>query len=115
MAPKITADDAHVAWSAPAYAVDRQIRAVTPAPGAWSTLRGQRVKLGPVTPDRSAERLAPGLLRMTGDGVLAGTATDPVRLGLVQPAGKRSMPAPDWLRGLRPALAADETDGEYLQ
>ena len=32
-----------------AVAVDRQIRACTPAPGAWTTYAGDRLKLGPVT------------------------------------------------------------------
>jgi len=31
-----------------------------------------------------------------------GTATGPVRLGMVQPPGKRQMPAADWARGVRP-------------
>ena len=60
-APKITVDDASVDWREPAVAVDRRIRACTPAPGAWTTYDGQRVKLGPVTPRRRA-RCAPGEL-----------------------------------------------------
>ncbi len=35
--------------------------------------------------------------------MLVGTATEPVRLGLVQPPGKRAMPAADWARGLHQA------------
>ena len=54
LAPKISVEDARVDWSAPAMRVDRLIRACTPAPGAWTEFRGQRVKLGPV-------RLAPGV------------------------------------------------------
>src|SRR5918911_5000560 len=49
LAPKITVDDARVRWADPAFAVDRRIRACTPEPGAWTTLRGERLKLGPVT------------------------------------------------------------------
>ena len=45
----------------PALAVDRQVRACTPAPGAWTTFEGERVKLGPVDPDRRSQ-LAPGEL-----------------------------------------------------
>ncbi|HEY6278270.1 MAG TPA: methionyl-tRNA formyltransferase, partial [Streptosporangiaceae bacterium] len=47
-APKLTAEDARVRWHAPAYVVGRQIRACTPAPGAWTLLGGTRLKLGPV-------------------------------------------------------------------
>jgi len=95
LAPKITSEDARVDWTAPALRVDRLVRACTPAPGAWTTLRGKRVKLGPVTV--TDQVLAPGELR---DG-LVGTATTAVRLGGVRPEGKAAMPAGDWLRGLR--------------
>jgi methionyl-tRNA formyltransferase len=46
--------------------VDRLVRACTPAPGAWTTLRGKRVKLGPVTLTDHA--LAPGELTADGPG-----------------------------------------------
>ena len=95
LAPKITVDDARVDWTAPAVRVDRVVRACTPAPGAWTTLRGKRVKLGPVAV--TDEVLPPG--EVAGD--LVGTATTAVRLGGVRPEGKGAMPAADWLRGLR--------------
>src|SRR5512134_1668812 len=41
-APKLTVDDARVDWTAPAFHVDRQVRACTPAPGAWTTWRELR-------------------------------------------------------------------------
>ena len=95
-APKITVADARVDWSAPALRVDRLVRACTPAPGAWTTFRGKRVKLSPVT--RTEEVLPAGVLQ----GDLVGTATQAVRLGVVRPEGKGEMAAVDWLRGLRP-------------
>ncbi len=94
-APKITVDDARVDWSAPALRVDRLVRACTPAPGAWTTMRGKRVKIGPVT--LTHDTLAPGELR---DG-LVGTGAGAVRLGGVRPEGRPAMAAADWLRGLR--------------
>lgn len=100
-APKLTAEDARVRWQEPALAVDRRIRACTPAPGAWSTLRGERVKLGPVRPADDQASLPPGELRVERSQVLVGTATSPVVLGQVQPAGRRPMAAGDWVRGLR--------------
>jgi methionyl-tRNA formyltransferase len=96
LAPKLTAADARVDWSAPALHVDRLVRACTPAPGAWTTFRDKRVKLGPVAV--TDERLAPGELR----GELVGTATTAVRLGQVRPEGRGAMAAGDWLRGVRP-------------
>ncbi|HEU0100967.1 MAG TPA: methionyl-tRNA formyltransferase [Mycobacteriales bacterium] len=97
LAPKIGVDDARVDWTAPALRVDRVVRACTPAPGAWTTLRGRRVKLGPV--QLTGEQLPPG--ELAGD--LVGTGTTAVRLGAVRPEGKGEMAAADWLRGLRPA------------
>ncbi len=102
LAPKITVDDARVDWSAPAMRVDRLVRACTPAPGAWTEFRGQRIKLGPVRPVPGAEALAPGRMTASKTSVLVGTATHPVELGEVQPQGKRLMGAGEWARGVRP-------------
>jgi methionyl-tRNA formyltransferase len=102
LAPKVMVEDAEVRWGEPAFAVDRRVRACTPAPGAWTTFRGERVKLGPVSlTDDAVRRLAPGELAVAKDRVLAGTGTKPVVLGEVRAAGKRAMPAVEWARGSR--------------
>lgn len=116
-APRLGVEDAHVDWDRPGYAVDRRVRACTPAPGAWTTFRGERLRLHRLTPETGDHEepgepaepgepghhpLAPGELRVTGDAVLVGTGTAPVRLEEVQPAGRRAMPAADWARGVRP-------------
>ncbi len=99
LAPKITVEDAHVDWSEPAMAVDRRIRACTPAPGAWTTYEGERVKLGPVTTADGA--LPPGELLVGKNAVAVGTGTGALKLGLVKAFGKKEMPAADWARGIR--------------
>jgi methionyl-tRNA formyltransferase len=101
LAPKITVEMARIDWSAPALQVDRLARATDPAPGAWTTFRGERLKVGPVELSESTG-LKPGELRVTKSEVLAGTVTSAVRLGTVQAVGKRAMSAGDWARGLRP-------------
>ncbi|GAA5053055.1 methionyl-tRNA formyltransferase [Thermocatellispora tengchongensis] len=101
LAPKLTVDDARVDWTAPAFRVDRLVRACTPAPGAWTEFRGQRVKLGPVRPAPEADKLAPGEVAATKHAVFVGTATHPVELGEVRPEGKRPMTAAEWARGVR--------------
>lgn len=101
MAPKLTVDDARVVWAAPAMRVDRVVRACTPAPGAWTTFRGERLKLRPVRLDPGAGELASGLIDVGKDGVRVGTGSHPVLLGDVQPPGRRAMPAADWARGVR--------------
>jgi methionyl-tRNA formyltransferase len=116
-APKLRPEDAHVRWSLPAHIVDRQIRACTPAPGAWAVLGGTRLKLWPVricaaqppdaAPADSPAGLRPGELLVTRAAVFAGTATHPVQLGDVQQSGKRRMSATDWARGRHLAAAGD--------
>jgi methionyl-tRNA formyltransferase len=101
LAPKLTVDDARVRWAEPAFAVDRRVRACTPAPGAWTTFRDERVKLAPVRPLPGGPALAPGALAVEKARVLVGTGTDPVELGAVRAAGKKEMPAVDWARGVR--------------
>jgi methionyl-tRNA formyltransferase len=122
-APKLTPADARVDWKLPAHLIDRQLRACTPDPGGWTEFdpgrsEAGRLKLWPVTlaagaalissPDGAAGRsgLAPGEIRFDRNAVYAGTGTIPVRLGDVQPQGKRRMPAADWARGLRSASDA---------
>lgn len=99
IAPKILVDDARIDWSSSAVAIDRQVRACAPFPGAWSTLQGERFKVGPVTPDPDGPELAPGELAVGKRDVHVGTGTDPVRLGEVKAFGKKQMQAADWARG----------------
>ncbi|MEI6361224.1 MAG: methionyl-tRNA formyltransferase [Actinomycetes bacterium] len=99
VAPKISVDEARVRWDLPAVGVDRQVRACTPAPGAWTTLGEERVRIQPVSSAPDQPALAVGHLRVSKRDVWVGTATHPVRLGEVQPAGKKAMAAADWARG----------------
>lgn len=108
-APKIVSDDARVDWSMPGHLIDRRIRAHTPAPGAWTMLGDDRLKLGPVTPmagdDDALDQapLEPGRIRVEKKRVLVGAGGGTaVALGDVQPPGKRMMNAVDWARGARP-------------
>jgi methionyl-tRNA formyltransferase len=102
LAPKVTVDDARLRWDLPALALDRLARSCTPAPGAWTTFRGERIKLGPVALEPSVTDLGPGVLRVDRTGVVVGTGSHAVRLVEVQPTGKRSMLWRDWANGARP-------------
>ncbi|MEO6704058.1 MAG: methionyl-tRNA formyltransferase [Jatrophihabitantaceae bacterium] len=106
LAPKLTVADGEIRFDQPAIAIDRRVRACTPDPGAWTTLRGDRLKLGPMSllGDGSPADWPPagaGQLRVERAEVLVQTLTGPIRLGTVQPPGKRPMPATDWARGAR--------------
>ncbi len=98
-APKITVEDARIDWTQHAVAIDRQVRACAPFPGAWSTHEGERIKIGPVSP--VDVELAPGLLEVTKNAVLVGAGSFAVRLGDVKAFGKKQMAAADWARGVR--------------
>ena len=102
VAPKISVEQARVRWDVPAQVVERRIRAVTPNPGAWTLIGDMRVKLGPVHLDGAApEPLPPGRIHVDRTSVWIGTGSEPVRLGQIQPPGKKLMNAVDWARGAR--------------
>ncbi|MEV6426934.1 methionyl-tRNA formyltransferase [Nocardia sp. NPDC051463] len=98
-APKVAVEAGRIRWDMPALAISRRIRAVTPAPGAFTEIGGARVKLGPV--EMVEEVLPPRTIEVRKSGVFVGTATTAVRLNQVQPQGKRMMAALDWARGAR--------------
>ena len=100
-APKLTVADAEVRWDRPAFAVDRAVRAWTPAPGAWTTWLGERLGLGPVEPAGPTD-LPPGRVAVGRREVLVGCGDgQAVRLGEVRPAGRKVMVADAWARGVR--------------
>ncbi|OKH92478.1 methionyl-tRNA formyltransferase [Streptomyces uncialis] len=101
LAPKLTVDDARVDWTAPALRVDRVVRGCTPAPGAWTVFRGERLKLVQATPAPARTDLAPGELGVGKNSVHVGTGSYAVELMWVQAQGKKPMRAADWARGAR--------------
>ena len=100
LAPKLTLDDGRLDWNQPALAIGRRARGVTPEPGAWTTLDGQRVKLEPVRLRPDVAGLAPGAAVLRDKGVLVGTGSHAVELTRIQPSGKKMMAAADWARGM---------------
>ncbi|MFI5799903.1 methionyl-tRNA formyltransferase [Streptomyces sp. NPDC051677] len=109
LAPKITVEDAQIDWATPALRVDRVVRGCTPAPGAWTTFRGERLKLIQVQPVPERTDLAPGALSVGKNSVHVGTGSYAVELMWVQAQGKKPMRAADWARGVR--IGAGETVG----
>jgi methionyl-tRNA formyltransferase len=101
LAPKVNVEDAHLDWSAPALRVDRMVRGCTPAPGAWTTFRGERLKLIQVAPAPDRTDLAPGQIAAGKNNVYVGTGSHGVELLWVQAQGKKPMRAADWARGVR--------------
>jgi methionyl-tRNA formyltransferase len=99
LAPKLTLADGHIDWSDDVGTIDRLIRGVTPEPGAYTSVDGVRLKVLAARPSTSEEHLPSGVLTSEDGHVLVGTATTPLMLITVQPAGKKPMSSADWWRG----------------
>ena len=101
-AAKLTLEDGLLDFRAPLEVVYARFRGVTPEPGAHTTIDGQRLKILEARPaDAEAEVLPPGAMAGTRSEVLIGTATSPLTVTRLQPAGKGPMNAADWWRGLQ--------------
>jgi methionyl-tRNA formyltransferase len=109
LAPKVTGDEARLDFSWPARRLANAVRAFTPAPGAWTTHRGRRLKVTRVAvpPADGTGRLDPGRLAVTPDGrLLVGTADGALELVEVRPEGRRAMSGAEFARGAR--IGADD-------
>ncbi|MCI2958512.1 methionyl-tRNA formyltransferase [Agromyces atrinae] len=103
LAPKLGQDDARLDWTAPFDAVYNRFRGVTPEPGAFTTISGNRLKvLEARAAADDAPDLEPGALLVERSRVLVGTGSRPLELLRVQAAGKPAAAAADWGRGLPP-------------
>ncbi|MGW9112715.1 methionyl-tRNA formyltransferase [Microbacterium sp. NPDC055683] len=103
-APKLALADGLLDWARPAAEVHARYRGVTPEPGAHTLLDGARVKVLAMERAEGEDALAPGATRAAKRGMLVGTATSPLLVTRIQPAGKGAMVAADWLRGQRDAV-----------
>ncbi|WP_295166883.1 methionyl-tRNA formyltransferase [uncultured Paracoccus sp.] len=93
-AAKIDKAEARIDWTLPAEQVDRQIRGLSPFPGAWCMIGDERVKLlaSTVVPGQGDPgTVLPDFTIVCGSGA--------VRITLAQRAGKRPMTPADLLRG----------------
>ncbi|WP_141494101.1 methionyl-tRNA formyltransferase [Kytococcus schroeteri] len=100
-APKLTVAEAELDFALPAFAVARTVAGCSPAPGAWTTFRGNRLKVLRAAAGPAVTDLAPGRITVREGAVLVGTAAGALRLVSVQPPGKQEMDADAWARGAR--------------
>lgn len=95
-ATKISKTEAKVDWSKPAVEVDRQIRGLSPFPGAWCTINGERIKLL-----RSRIAKGSGAAGQVLEGFRIACGDGAVEITLAQREGKRPVSAADFLNGLK--------------
>ena len=106
LAPRIRPEDAEVRWASPADEVARTIRSVTPRPGAFTTLDGQRVKFAGAAPEPQGEEPASASVAGTvvaadEGGIVVACGSGSVRITRVQLAGRPWASAADLVRGRR--------------
>jgi methionyl-tRNA formyltransferase len=94
-ARKIDKEEARIDWSRPAAEIDCLIRGLSPAPGAWCQIRGERLKILYAEPADGAG--APGTVLNGAPTVACGTGA--LRLVSMQRAGKAVVAAADFQRG----------------
>ena len=94
-AAKIDKAEARVDWSRTATEVSRQIRGLSPFPGAWCEVAGERVKL--LGARVGSGRAAPGIV-LSGFTIACGEGA--VEVTRAQRAGKKPMEAAEVLKGL---------------
>jgi methionyl-tRNA formyltransferase len=95
-AAKIDKSEARVEWGRPAAEVDRLIRGLSPFPGAWCEVGGERIKL--LCSTVAEGQGAPGVAM---DGALTvGCGQGAVRLLRLQRAGRAAQDADEFLRGM---------------
>jgi methionyl-tRNA formyltransferase len=104
-AHKMSIADGRLDFNEPAERVLATFRGVTPEPGAWCELAGNRFKIAALQRGSHETELAPGQIQLRGKKVYVGTGAGELQLVRVQPAGKKVMDAPAWARGVGSDLA----------
>ena len=101
-APKISKEEARIAWAQDSNQIDRHIRAFTPDPGAWTSWRGSYLRIDRARPISIEGNFAPATVINDGGNILVACANGTcLVLEEVTPAGKNSMSAKSWANGAR--------------
>ena len=94
-----TRADGWIDWRRPAVEIDRQVRALQPWPGAWTTIDDRRLHVRRARPVAGVDDVPIGAL-MPGAQPCVACGAGALELEIVQPEGRPSMPAEAWRRGL---------------
>ena len=108
-APKIAKDEAAIDWRRNAVEVDRQLRAFNPFPGAYSSLRGEPLKVWRATVAPGSPAPPGTILRADAQGIVVACGNGALRATELQRAGGKRLAAAEFLHGL--SLAAGERFG----
>jgi methionyl-tRNA formyltransferase len=103
-APNLTREDERLDWSRTAKQLYDQVRGLVPFSGGFTLLNGEVFKVWKCRPAEDAGGLAdarPGAIRAEAGRLLVAAGDGWLELLEVQPAGKKAMPAAEWLKGTR--------------
>jgi methionyl-tRNA formyltransferase len=101
-APRLQREDGRIRWEADAGAIVSLIRGLSPAPGAFTRLRGRQLKVHAAAADAAGACAAPGTVVGEGrEGLRIAAGDGSVWLKEVQWEGKKRLPVHDFLRGMR--------------
>lgn len=98
-APKLTSRSGEIDWTLSAESIANLIRAVTPEPGASMLVDGARIKVLQAARAHDRAPIPPGVVASVDKSIIVGTASEPIELMRVQPAGRTAMDAASWWRG----------------
>ncbi len=112
-APPVRSEEGNIDWSMPAENIDRLVRALNPAPGAYTFFRGRRLKIWSVQVTDVPPEDEPGtLMNMGKEGFLVNTGTSCLAVLSLQPEGRQRMGAGEFSRGQRLLVSERFTDGQ---
>jgi methionyl-tRNA formyltransferase len=94
-----TRADGFIDWRRSAVEIDRQVRALQPWPGAWTTIDGRRLHVRRARAVPGVDDVPIGAL-LPGEVPCVACGTGALALEIVQPEGRPAMAADAWRRGL---------------
>jgi methionyl-tRNA formyltransferase len=94
-----TRADGFIDWRRSAVEIDRQVRALQPWPGAWTTIDGRRLHVRRAHAQPGVDDVPIGAL-LPGEVPCVACGTGALALEIVQPEGRPAMAADAWRRGL---------------
>ncbi len=110
-APSVRPEEGNIDWGQPAERIDRLVRALDPAPGAYTFFRNKRLKIWSVQVTDVPQEDDPGtLMNMGKEGFLVNTQTSCLAIVTLQPEGKPRMTAGEFSRGQRLLIGERFTD-----
>jgi methionyl-tRNA formyltransferase len=108
LAPKINKNDGKIQWQAAASQIHNHFRALKDNPGVWCNLGENRIKIDGLKITDLFNHLEPGQVLIENEKLIVGTKDMAIELLRITPAGRNSMTAAEFIRGL------SVKDGLYL-